>query len=268
MLELRTAAQRDIHSALAAACALAAAGLGDRALAAAPSGKQRRLYLEQAARCFPVEQPTTLPIDEALLREFPDSALGREKHAWRLFSLGKVDESLAQFAELLVRHPDCSQARIARARILAATSRFDGVIEETKRGVPLTPNELERAQLFGLQAEAYAHIGQAELAEHSVLEVRRLAATGVDALAASYALAGRVQLYLQHPGQAFAAYREAFRINQDTQYLIAVASLATQLGDRPQALWAYINLCQRDPTSRSACTRRDELSRPAEPDFQ
>jgi hypothetical protein len=88
-----------------------------------------------------------------------------------------------------------------------------------------------------------------------------LAGTDSASLAQSYGLEGNVHLALKQPGQALAAYREAYRISEDTQMLIQVAKVAESLGDRAQALWAYVHWCQREPRG-GACERRNALLSP------
>ena len=65
-------------------------------------------------------------------------------------------------------------------------------------------------------------------------------------------------LDIKPTGAALGAYREAYRINPDTSTLRTIASIAESLGDRAQALWAYINLCQREPLG-GGCERRNAL---------
>jgi hypothetical protein len=118
-----------------------------------------------------------------------------------------------------------------------------------------------RANLIEVKAHALARAGSRDLAIQSVEEVRHLAGTNPALLAGSYGLEGDIHIALGQPGQALAAYREAYRINEDTHMLIQVAKVAESLGDRAQALWAYVHWCERDPRG-GGCERRNALLSP------
>jgi hypothetical protein len=111
------------------------------------------------------------------------------------------------------------------------------------------------------KAFALARAGSSELALQTIREIRRLAGTDTSRLAGSYALEAQVHLALREPGSAIAAYREAFRIKEETDFLVQVAAIAESLGDRGQALWAYLSLCEREPRG-GACERRNALLAP------
>jgi hypothetical protein len=111
------------------------------------------------------------------------------------------------------------------------------------------------------KAFALARAGSPELAIETVKELRRLAGTDTTRLAGSYALEAQVHMALRQPGSAVAAYREAFRIKEETEFLVQVAAIAESMGDRGQALWAYLSLCEREPRG-GACERRNALLAP------
>jgi tetratricopeptide (TPR) repeat protein len=256
LLELRLAAEVDPELVKDHACRLGRVQ-PDWALTAAPRGKNRKLYLELVAGCvYPLDQRVAA-FDEVLLREFPESALAHERTAWRLHLEGETERSLATIDELVRMNPQFMRIHAMRARILLANGRNREVIDAADAVLPRLPLT-ERAELLGLYAQAAAQMGSEDMAVAALKELRRAVGTDVNGLAASYAAEGRVQLQLQNPGEAFRAFREAYRINQDTRYLSEVARLAETLRDRPQALWAYVQLCQREPRG-GGCAKRDQL---------
>lgn len=263
LLELRKAAEGDLEGRLTAAhvCRLANQR-AEYVLEAAPTGRFRRAYLERAVNCVGHDHRSSEPIEGALLAEFPESPLAYERRAFRLAVQGNVDESLDLFARLLARHPQDDSARVSRAEILLRSGRLEETVATVDVDLPRV-REQARSALLRRQAFAYARLGDSGGIERAIQAYRRLTGNTPDGLADSYALEGYVQLELRHTGTAFAAFREAYGINQDTKHLKAVAQLAHQLGDRPQELWAYMKLCEREPLDPSNCAKRDQLLRPA-----
>jgi tetratricopeptide (TPR) repeat protein len=266
LLELRAAAEVDPRANQDELCRLARVN-PHWALTAAPLGvAKRRVYLETVAQCVPPEHPSEVAIDDVLMREFPDSPLARERRAWRLHLLGRTDESLAMFDSLLRAHPAHARVHVMRAQILLAAGRTHEVIDEANHAIS-SLEEPQRSQLLTLRALASAQLGDPDLVQSAIAELRRVAGADVNQLAQSYAVEGRAMLTLNRPGEAFVAFREAYRVNQDTTYLKDLAQLAESLGDRPQALWAYMRLCEREPLG-GGCVKRDQLRGPAIGDVQ
>jgi tetratricopeptide (TPR) repeat protein len=266
LLELRAAAEVDPRANHDDLCRLAQAN-PLWALTAAPLDTvRRRVYLESITLCIPPEHPSEVAIDDVLMREFPDSPLARERRAWRLHLLGRTQESLAMVDNLLRTHPALARVHVMRALILLAAERPREVIDEVNRAIAIL-DESERGQLLTLRAMASAQIGDPALVQSAIAQLRRVAGADMNQLAESYAVEGRAMLTLNRPGEAFVAFREAYRINQDTRHLEDLARLAESLGDRPQALWAYMRLCEREPRGGS-CVKRDQLRGPSVGDTQ
>jgi tetratricopeptide (TPR) repeat protein len=260
LLELRAAAEIDPYISQGDVCGLAR--VNPRwVLDAAPHNNKRRVFLEMAGYCIATSRPLDATFDQALLHEFPDSILALERSAARLSQQGEVEASLAMADTLIRTHPEFERGVPLRFQILLNAGRLQEVIDGTDKILPRL-NEVQQSKLLTIKAVAFARLGASEQATETVAALRLRASTDADRLAESYALEGRIHETLGNPAEAIAAFREAYRVNQDTQYIREVARLAESLGDRPQALWAYINLCQHEPGGE-VCTRRNALLKPA-----
>jgi tetratricopeptide (TPR) repeat protein len=256
LIELKAAAAVDVTAALTDVCRLGRVD-AEWALAAAPDTAERRDFLERASTCiYPAS--TSADFDAAFLREYPGAPLAIVHESQRLLRAGQVQESLALLEQLRQGHPEFQHAMLLRFETLFTMNRMGELIEEVDRarqGLD-EPTQLE---LLGLKALALARIGTpVEDIGTVIAEIRRRSTTDPTRLAQSYELEGKVHYELKQTGQALAAYREAFRISGDTRHLRTIASVAEAMGDRAQALWAYINLCQREPLG-DGCERRNAL---------
>jgi tetratricopeptide (TPR) repeat protein len=256
LVELKTAATVDVTAALTDVCRLGRVD-ASWALAAAPDTPERLDFLERASTCiYPVS--ASADFDAALLHEYPGTPLAIVHESQRMLRAGKVQESLALLEQLRQGHPEFQHAMLLRFETLFAMGHLDELIEEVdraRRGLD-EPTQLE---LLGLKALALARIGTpTEDIREVIAEIRRRSTTDPARLAQSYELEGKVHYELKQTGQALTAYREAFRISGDTRHLRTIAGVAEVLGDRAQALWAYINLCQREPLG-DGCERRNAL---------
>jgi tetratricopeptide (TPR) repeat protein len=260
LVELRQAAETDPRPWKAQICTLV--GRKDSpVLLAAPRGAWRATYLEMAASCVEPAHPAAKEIDDVLIREFPDQPLAFERAAYRLSLVGEVDEGLEAINALLARQPNNPRARARRAEMLVAAGRAQETVEQVDRDLPLAPT-LYKLWLLRSQGKAYAQLGDAAGAHRVVVAYRSLSSNSVEGLADSYAFEATVQLGLQNMNTALAAYREAYNIDPQTPYLWQVADLAGRLGDRAQLVWAYVQLCAREPLTGSYCATRDQILAP------
>jgi|GEM_PF-2379378 len=258
LLELKHAAAIDLEMVMDDVCRL---GNVDAAwaLEAAPTNDKRKTYLERASLCIN-DDKNSRKLDQAVLHELPGSLFPLLHEAYRMRNEQRTDEAL----ELLERAQDANRhdhrPTVERFRTLLAAGRLREVfddIDNTMRAL----DQQYRGALLEVKAYALARAGSPDLAVQTVEEVRRLAGTDPSALAGSYSLEAQVHLALKQPSQALAAYREAYRINEDTNVLVQVANIAESLGDRAQALWAYVHLCEREPRG-GGCERRNALLSP------
>lgn len=258
LLELRHAAAIDLDMVIEDVCRL---GNVDAAwaLEAAPTNEKRRAYLERAAMCINADKNSRV-FDAAVLREYPDSLFPLMHEAGRLQREDRTEEALALLERAQESHPNDRRPTVERFRTLLAAGRLQELFSEIDTAI----DELDlsyRGALLELKAYALARASSSELALQAVADLRRLAGTDPSALSGSYKLEAQIHLELKEPGQALAAYREAYRINEDTSILVQVASVAESLGDRAQALWAYVKLCEREPRG-GGCERRNALLAP------
>jgi hypothetical protein len=259
LLELRAAAEADPNPALIGQPLCMVTQLsGEHALAVAPRGAARRAVLEMAAGCVPADHASAGAIDAVLLAEFPDNALAQERTAVRLSREGRLYEALTMFADLLKRHPDYDSARVQRADVLRRAERFQELVEQVERDL-LVAQEDTKPELLSAQALAFARLGDTTGVERAVAAYRRLRSGSAAGLAESFALDGQLQMLLGNLGHALAAFREAYRINNDVTHVAAVAHIARRMGNRPQAIWAYMQLCEREPRGTTHCAERDRL---------
>jgi tetratricopeptide (TPR) repeat protein len=258
LLELKQAASIDLEIAMEDACRL---GRVDPswALQVAPENELRHSYLERVS-FFVGGSPRSREMDLAVLQELPTSLFPLMHEAQRLQGEDQTDEALALLDRAAAAHRNDPRPGIERFRVLLAANRlrelFDGIDAALE-----TLDPKSRAVLLEVKAYALARAGSAAHALRSVEDIRRLAGTDPTLLAQSYGLEGQVHLALKQPGAALASYREAYRINEDTNWLIQVANIAESQGDRAQALWAYVHLCEREPRG-GGCERRNALLSP------
>jgi tetratricopeptide (TPR) repeat protein len=260
LIELRQAAEIDPRPWSAQVCSLAGRK-GDPILLAAPSGKWRATYLENAVWCLEPGDSAAKAIEDVLLREFPERPLAHERAAYRLASGGDVEEGVAMIDALLERQPDNPSARAMRAAMLVRGGRLTQAIAQVERDLPLVQTK-DKLSLLRSQGLAYARLEDAAAAQRIVYTVRSLSSGSVASLAESYAFEAAVQLELRNMNTALAAFREAYNIQQETTYLLQVAELAGRLGDRVQMVWAYVQLCAREPANGSYCATRDLILSP------
>jgi hypothetical protein len=267
LLEFKLAAERDRSQALIEhqLCLLAHRN-GELALAVIPAGAHRRPVMEMAGRCEPRDSRASERIDGALLHEFPDSPGALERSAYRVARDGDVDRALAMFASLLRQRPDWDSARISRAEVLMLAERYGELIRQADRDLGVM-GPAHRPELLAAQADAFSRLGDLDGMRRSLEAYRRLVGTSTDGLAETYAFEGTLQLRLENFGAALSAFHEAYRINSATRHLAAVASVARRLGNRSQELWAYMQLCDREPVGTTYCAERDRLLAPRSAPF-
>ena len=255
LLELKAAASIDPASIADAACRLGQVD-AEGALLAAPDNERRVTYLERLASCV-TNEPQSSIVDAAVLREVPNSVHPLWHEANRRFQDGEIDEALELVDRMRRTHPEFQHAAVIRFDMLLKAGRLREVVNEIDTAM-VGLAELKQTELLRIKALALASAGSMELAREALGELRRRSTTNPERLALSYVLEGQIYLDLKETGAALGAYREAYRINPDTSTLRTIASIAESLGDRAQALWAYINLCQREPLG-GGCERRNAL---------
>ncbi|HKU37280.1 MAG TPA: hypothetical protein VJR89_04015, partial [Polyangiales bacterium] len=257
LLELRAAAEIDPRPWQPLTCSVARVS-GNWVVAAAPSGAERQRYLELATMCIEPTHRSAAVIDETLMAEFPKRPIGFQRAAFRVAESGRVDEGLGMLAALLRRNPEDHRSRVGRAYILLRAQRWREAIQFIEQDLPLIPEDQRRGMLQ-FQGSAYAALKDEAGVKRTVERYRRLMVGTAAGFSDSYALEARLQQELDHPGSALAAFREAYRINPETRYLAEIAVLAGRLGNHAQRLWAYVELCAREPVGTTYCAVRDQL---------
>jgi tetratricopeptide (TPR) repeat protein len=262
-VELRTAAAIDPLAAEQQLCDLVRSDV-QLALQATPNKQpQRGKYLEMAGRCVEYDHPASAPIDDAILRESPRSVFALQRKANRVANLEHdLDGALRLVDQIIAADPHYGSAYGQRAWFLIDQRRFQEAIDTITRGLPLA-HEHERGAMLTWKARAQTQLGDTAGLAETARELRHLAGSDVVALARSYAVEAESFATLHRPGEAFRAYREAYRLHEDVAYLESIARIATGLGDRPQALWAYVQLCRREPTNLDYCRQQKELMGPS-----
>lgn len=258
LLELKLATAIDNRIALHDVCRLGQVN-ADWALAVAPHNAQRAAFMSAVSICL-AASPTSRAFDEAVLREYPNALHALMHKAARLRRQGRIDDALALLDRAQQAHPGDYRPSLERLQTLSAAGRLDELLDAADTVVPRFDAQAKIAML-AVKALALARAGSSELALQSVHDVRRLSGTDPTRLAESYSLEARVHVALHEPGAALTAYREAYRINDDTRILWDIAGISESLGDRGQALWAYVNLCEREPRG-GGCERRNALLTP------
>ena len=259
LIELRAAAEIGPSGLGVYVCHVATAG-AQLVLRAAPRarGTRRAEFLELASSCVGVEHPTSRQLDAVLLREVPGNSAARERHARRLANQGKLDAALAELDALQRRDPTREGARVLRVELLFNARRY----AEAARTALAVGNSLPvsaAARLWTLRARALAELGDDKGWTAAIAALRRTVSDDIDQLADTYALEGELYRRRHQSGAALRAYREAYSISDDSKYLVAYASVSTELGDRASALWAYMRLCELEPSHASYCATRDSM---------
>ncbi|MET0384483.1 MAG: hypothetical protein ABW321_00925 [Polyangiales bacterium] len=255
LIELKAAAAIDPNLTASDACRLGRVD-ASWALAAAPENAQRRAYFDLASSCI---HPTSESeaFDDALLREYPGHRVALTHEAQRLVQSDQAEASLEVLERLRRLHPDYQPATVMKLETLLALGRTQELIDETDRTLAqLDP--AHQIKVLGIKAFALARAGTPELALDALADIRRRSSADPEQLADSFELEGRLRWERHEVGEALSAFRQAYKINNDTKYLYEIATAAERIGDRAQALWAYINLCQRAPLG-GGCERRNEL---------
>jgi tetratricopeptide (TPR) repeat protein len=253
--ELRAAGEIDLNAAMDDVCRLGRVDV-DWVLRAMPQNDKRAQYLEVAANCLTGTRAGA-QLDLMILQETPNAPRSLERVAGALASGGDIPEALYVLDRLQRTHPEYQAALPLRLQILLNAGRLQEVVATDEKAIARLHAPLQ-VRALGSQAQALARSGAEEHALEMVAKVRRVGMSDAVHLAASYELEGQIRLLLKQPGEALGAYREAYRINAEPRFLRVVANIAESLGDRAQALWAYINLCQREPHG-GGCERRDAL---------
>jgi tetratricopeptide (TPR) repeat protein len=258
LLELKKAAEIDLDMVGEDVCRLGNVD-AQWALDAAPNNHLRKAYLERASLCISNDANSRV-FDQAVLREVPGSLFPLMHEANRLRRDDRTDDALALLERAQDANPHDNRPTVERFRTLLAAGRLREVFDDIDATIQALDVKY-RGALLEVKAYALARAGSPELAVQTVEQVRRLAGTDPTMLAGSYSLEAQVHLALKQPGQALAAYREAYRINEDTSVLVQIANIAESIGDRAQALWAYVKLCEREPRG-GGCERRNALLSP------
>jgi hypothetical protein len=259
LLEMRAAAEINPGAVATYACSIARTGSAE-VLEAAPRqhAAQRADFIDVVSNCVGAEQPVSQQLDRVLLHEFPHRPAAREREAVRLARQGNLDAALSELDALLREDPSRVATRTLKVRLLAEGKRY---AEAAASALTLTRSiSLEdSAPLWQARAVALAALKDDAGWAEAIAALRRIASSNSDRLAATYELEGQLHLQRQQPGAALRSYRAAYRIKEDSKYLRAYADISTQLGDRASALWAYMELCQREPSNAANCSTRDAL---------
>ena len=259
LIELRVAAEIAPSAVGTYACALARAGSAP-ILRAAPRQhrKQREEFLELASNCVAATSPVSQDLDRVLLREFPQSPAAHEREATRLAARGDLDAALRELDAVRRQHPSRVTAHTLKAQLLFGAKRYAEAAQsaaDSARSVALEAS----APLWRTRASALAALGDDAGWAEAIAVLRRIASSETNRLAETYALEGQLHLERRQPGAALASYKAAYRIKEDPQYLRTYADISIQFGDRASALWAYMQLCEREPGNVAYCAKRDAL---------
>jgi len=194
-----------------------------------------------------------------VLQEFPTCLNPLLHSAQRALSEHRGDESLAIIERARRAHPQWREGLIRRLHVLLTLERFQQVLAEVQQQFARA-DEVGQVALLEVKARALSRAGASlELVDDVLSDIRRRASTNSERLTRSYMLEGALHIERGEAGQALAAYREAYRAGNGSDALWYVARIAESLGDRAQALWAYVSLCQR--ASAESCEKRDALLR-------
>jgi len=255
LLELRTTAELDWRLALEHVCRLGAVE-ARWALDVVPLGEGRQEFLERVSACISHSEASQV-FDDVVLQEFPGALAPLIHQAQRFAADGRGEESLLTIDRARRAHPEWLYGIIARLDTLLGLERFQDVLDEVQSELP-RQKEAQQIALLERKARALNRMDQPEMVQSVLADIRRRSSENSQRLASSYLLEAALHKERREFGQALSAYREAYRISSDVKTLRAVGLLAESLGERSQALWAYVTLCQRVPGGDD-CERRNAL---------
>lgn len=224
LVELRLAAERDVHSVRPHLCDLASYD-PDGVVQATPTGPSGATFLEVASGCFAADSPGGRRIDDALERRFP-------KHPW---------------------------SRLRNAERALAAGDPKRALELSREAFAAAPEQAERA--LEIEARAHARAGAPEAMRAALERLRGTIGARPDRLAAAMRLEAELEVGLGNLGRALVVHEQSYRITNDTDALWRAAEIAERIGDRRRAARAYDELCELAP-ERGACARRDALLSP------
>jgi tetratricopeptide (TPR) repeat protein len=259
LLELRAAAEISPISAGKYVCSIA--GLGSAAiLRAAPSKHRGRRadFLEIASNCVVQDEAVSQELDRMLLSELPHNPAALEREAMRKARQGDLDGAVRQLEAVNTRHPQRVRGRVLKVEVLMTAERYEEAAASALESARALPTEQSEA-LWRMRAMALSALKDDAGSDEALGMLRSIASSDSKRLAATYALEGKLHVQRQRPGAALRSYKAAYRITEDSSYLHSYGQLSIQLGDRASALWAFMELCQRQPQKAKYCAKRDAL---------
>jgi hypothetical protein len=225
--------------------------------ALAPAGPHRQEMLVLIAQCLDPSTQAAQQIDAIILREFPNDAGALLREARRNLRDGDP-EGAAQRSQLAAKlEPKLTvDASLLAAQALNATGKNDEALAVLSRAEPVAADP---RGLLAAEAQVYAQRGQRNAALAVVKRLRSLSTQTAQEAARSFELEGQLEQRFGNVAAALRAYEQAYSIGAEMSALEKIAELASQLGDRRRAAWAYGMICDIGGPARDACARRDAL---------
>jgi len=261
LLEIREAEIRQPGSARALVCALLVQDPNPEiALRAAPlEGEGRAVFLDWTARCAGIDPELSAALDRALLEERPEHVAALMRVA--LASIrADAPETALELSQRAARHDAEDPAPwLVRAEALIALERHAEALEALARaeskGAP-------PAQVLRRRARLHVRRGDAVAMRATIDRMRGLAAGSSGELARLLIFRGDLEISMDEPLAAMAAFDEADRFDPDSPALERLARLAEHEGNRVRAYQAWSAICLR--RGATSCPERDRLSRALE----
>jgi len=257
LLEIREAARRDPADARAPMCTVIASRPDARLVfRATPNGENGIDFLARVvATCVDPMSPLSVAIDERLRRDAPGLVEPRMREARRRIARGEVAQAIDELRVAVRRRPDDGVAQTTLAEALLASNRPREAIAAL-RAAETRVDDLRPLVQMRARAEAATHDEAAM--RSSIDELRGLAGSNSEELAAALTLQGTLEAGLGNDHMSLRAFEEAYTVLPGPTTLEGVATAAERAGESGTAYQSYsklVDLVPTEPRYRAALAR-------------
>lgn len=257
---LRQAAELEPVPAALLTCRMFDAGLlaEDLLREPIPRSNNFQAYLEHLAQWAVAHEAEVALIDAALLQRNPSAIGPRLRRGRRHLQRGAAQQTLAELDGIRAAGNELTELQLLRAAAYLQLRRPAEVRRELARPLRSSAPE-DRRRALELIARADAAAGDGDGMRRCIDRLRQLAAGSQNDLAAAEILRSQLESQVNNPASALAALEEAQRLAPTESTLVAIASLASDLGMKLRAFQAYDKLCHDAESAAPYCQRRDAM---------
>jgi tetratricopeptide (TPR) repeat protein len=257
LLELRAAAELEVHTIDGILCPMAMADPVGAIEVGAPRKNRARVgYLERLAGCLPRDSEHVLRVDDELLRIAKRPINSYIRRTQRLLRERRFDEAAKAAEGARAHEPANVTAAVLGAQAYSSAGRPAEAFKMLEAGVEGGANPVA---IYSQMARLAAVAKDRAKMKDALGLLRGWVGTDAEALERAYRLEATLEQDLGNIGASLAAYEEAYRVANRPEALRGVAQAAERLGDQRRALRAYADLCAFGAEGGDACKHRDRL---------